>query len=215
MKNKFDLIIFDWDGTLIDTIPWIVQCLQNAGLQHGFKAPELQATKDVIGLSIQRAIEVLYPDADSAMQQCLVDCYSEMYLSKQLSQADLFSGVYDMLAHLKEIGYQLAVATGKTRFGLQQALAATSTEALFAATRCADETASKPDPLMLTQIINQIGVQPERTLMVGDSIHDLKMAENAKIPAIGVSCGANSIDSLQQFNPLLCLQHPTELLNLI
>jgi len=215
MKNRFDLIIFDWDGTLIDSIPWIVHCLQKAGELCGCLIPEVQAAQDVIGLSIHKAVEALFPGTDEQTRQRLVSHYSETYLSKQLSQDDLFAGVYDMLLSLRQQGYQLAVATGKTRHGLQQALQATGTETLFSATRCADETASKPDPLMIREIIEQVGVSAERTLMVGDSIHDLQMAANASIKAIGVSCGAHSKAVLQHYQPLLCLEQPTELLNYI
>ncbi len=215
MKNKFDLIIFDWDGTLIDTIPWIVSCLQNAAIVCGCAVPGVQAAQNVIGLSINKAVSALFPEADEQMQQRLIVSYSEAYLSKQLSKDDLFFGVYDMLVQLRQDGFQLAVATGKTRLGLQKALQDTGTGDLFFATRCADETASKPDPKMVKEIIAHAGVSEERVLMVGDSIHDLQMAVNAKIAAIGVSCGAHSKEILQQYNPMLCLQHPAELLNII
>ena len=212
MKNRFDLIVFDWDGTLINTIDWIVHCLQRAGEQYGFLTPEPQAAKDVIGLCIDNAVAALYPAADAETQKKIVHHYSQAYFSKQLSQEDFFPGVYDMLLHLKESGYQLAVATGKTRAGLTHALAATSTENVFDITRCADETASKPNPKMLHEIMQYTQATPNRTLMVGDSIHDMQMARNAKVPSIGVVCGANSLESLQQYDPLLCLQQPTELL---
>jgi phosphoglycolate phosphatase len=215
MKHRFDLIIFDWDGTLIDSIDWITRCLQQAAVQCDYPVPQAQAAKDVIGLSINRAMQTLFPDADAKTQQQLVASYSRNYLSKQISADDLFPGVQEMLGQLKNQGYQLAVATGKTRVGLQEALRATGTEHLFCITRCADETASKPDPRMLHEIILHTSTAKERTLMVGDSIHDLQMALNAPIPAIAVSCGANSAASLQQYQPLLCLQQTTELLNII
>jgi phosphoglycolate phosphatase len=213
MKNKFDLIVFDWDGTLINTIDWIVHCLQRAGEQYGFLTPEPQAAKDVIGLCIDNAVAGLYPDADAETQKKIVAFYSATYFSKQLSQNDFFPGVYDMLLNLKETGYQLAVATGKTRVGLIEALSATGTETVFDITRCADETASKPNPKMLHEIMEHTKAPLDRTLMVGDSIHDLQMARNANIASIGVACGANSKESLLQYDPLLCLQHTTELLN--
>jgi phosphoglycolate phosphatase len=213
MKNRFDLIVFDWDGTLINTIDWIAYCLQKAGEAYGFPVPGQQAAKDVIGLCIDNAVVTLYPEADTETQKKIVQHYSQAYFSKQLSQDDFFPGVYDMLVHLKDSGYQLAVATGKTRRGLIEALAATGTESLFAITRCADETASKPNPKMLHEIMLHTQATPDRTLMVGDSVHDLQMALNAKVASIGVACGANSEKSLRQFNPLLCLQQPTELLN--
>ncbi len=215
MKNRFDVIVFDWDGTLVNTIDWIVHCLQKAGEQCGYLIPEPQAAKDTIGLSIENAVQALYPNADTAANNKLVASYSQTYFSKQLTQDDFFPGVYDMLVQLKESGYQLAVATGKTRAGLTHALAATGTEALFNITRCADETASKPNPKMLHEIMQHMQTTPARTLMVGDSIHDLQMARNANVASIGVACGANSHESLQQYDPLLCLQHATELLNLI
>jgi len=215
MKHRFDLIIFDWDGTLIDSIDWITRCLQQAAVQCDYPVPQAQAAKDVIGLSINRAMQTLFPDADAKTQQQLVASYSRNYLSKQISADDLFPGVQEMLGQLKNQGYQLAVATGKTRVGLQEALRATGTEHLFCITRCADETASKPDPRMLHEIILHTSTAKERTLMVGDSIHDLQMALNAPISAIAVSCGANSAASLQHYQPLLCLQQTTELLNII
>jgi phosphoglycolate phosphatase len=120
-----------------------------------------------------------------------------------------------MLLELKQAGYQLAVATGKTRAGLQEALKATDTEDLFCITRCSDETASKPDPLMLHQIMQHTNAATERSLMVGDSTHDLQMAMNAQISSIAVSCGAHPKDILQQYSPLMCLQQPAELLSII
>ncbi|MFA5017360.1 phosphoglycolate phosphatase [Methylobacter tundripaludum] len=215
MKNKFDLIIFDWDGTLIDSIDWIVHCLQTAGKHCGCDIPEPQAAKDVIGLSITNACAKLFPGVDQETLTQLTDCYQQTYLSRQLDRGDLFPGVYDMLVELKQAGYQLAVATGKTRAGLQEALQATDTEALFCITRCSDETASKPDPLMLHQIMQHTQAANERSLMVGDSTHDLQMAMNAQISSIAVSCGAHPEDILQRYNPLMCLQQPAELLNII
>lgn len=215
MKNRFDLIIFDWDGTLIDSIDWITHCLQTAGSLCGCAVPERQAAKDVIGLSIDKAMQALFPEADETTKAQLVSHYSREYFSKQIGRDDLFVGVYDMLIELKALGYLVAVATGKTRAGLDQALVGTETAELFYTTRCADETASKPDPRMLNEIMRQAGAAKERTLMVGDSIHDLQMALNAQIASIGVSCGAHSEAFLQQYQPLHCLRQPTQLLELI
>lgn len=209
------MIIFDWDGTLINSIDWIASCLQYAAAQYNCPIPESQAAKDVIGLSINKAMQTLFPEVDEQTQQQLVACYSQKYFSKQISKDDLFPGVYEMLIELNEAGYQLAVATGKNRAGLQEALRATGTEELFCITRCADETASKPDPRMLNEIMQHTDTAKERALMVGDSIHDLQMALNAHISAIAVSCGAHSEEFLQQYNPLLCLQQPSELLTII
>ncbi len=215
MLRRFDLIIFDWDGTLMDSIDWISRCLQNAGLDYNCQVPETQATKNVIGLSAIKAISQLYPDADSQLQSQLLNRYREYYLSRQLNPDDLFPGVKEMLLKLKADGYLLAVATGKTRAGLQDALTATQTEDLFCITRCADETLSKPDPKMLLDIIEQTQISKERCLMVGDSIFDLQMAQNAQISAIAVTCGAQPAELLKPLEPLLCLDQPTELLNFI
>ncbi|MDD1612063.1 MAG: HAD-IA family hydrolase [Methylococcaceae bacterium] len=215
MKNRFELLIFDWDGTLMDSIGWIVHCMQTAAEQAGCQIPPAEAAKDVIGLSITRAMDTLFPDAGPELREQLVRGYSQEYASRPLGPEDLFAGVHEMLEELNGAGYRLAVATGKTRAGLQKALQATGTENLFYITRAADETASKPDPLMLQEIISHVDVPPARALMIGDSIHDLQMAQNAQISAIGVSCGAHSEEILQQYRPLLCLQHPADLLNII
>jgi phosphoglycolate phosphatase len=215
MKNRFDLLIFDWDGTLMDSIGWIVHCLQTAAGRLGCPVPAPEAAKDVIGLSIVRAMDTLFPEAGPELREQLVRAYSQEYASRPLGPGDLFAGVRDMLETLNEAGYRLAVATGKTRAGLQKALQATGTEALFYTTRAADETASKPDPKMLLEIMRHAETAPGRTLMIGDSIHDLQMAQNARISAIGVSCGAHSEEILQQYRPLRCLRQPAELLNII
>jgi phosphoglycolate phosphatase len=215
MKHRFDLIIFDWDGTLINSIDWIAHCLQQAAIDCHCPMPETQAAKNVIGLSIHNAMYALFPDVDEPILKRLISRYGQHYFSKAMNHDDLFPGVYDMLMHLKDKGYQLAVATGKTRAGLTEALTATGTEHLFCATRCADETASKPDPRMLQEIISQTQTAKERVLMIGDSIYDLQMAVNASISSIAVSCGANSAASLLAYQPLLCLEQPTELLNII
>ncbi|CAA9891670.1 conserved hypothetical protein [Candidatus Methylobacter favarea] len=215
MKNRFDLIIFDWDGTLINSIDWIVSCLQKSAERCNCMVPEHQAARDVIGLSIKKAMQALFPGTDDDMHDHLVACYSREYLSRQICRDDLFSGVYDMLVQLKQTGYQLAVATGKNRTGLQKALQSTGTEELFCITRCADETASKPDPKMLQEIMQHTHTANERTLMVGDSIHDLQMALNAQVSAIAVSCGAHSEQLLHQYNPLVCLPQTADLMKII
>lgn len=215
MKNRFDLIIFDWDGTLIDSIDWIVSCLQQAAASCNCTVPEKQAAKDVIGLSTKNAIQTLFPEADEKTRDQLMSCYIQTFFARQISRDDLFEGVYEMLVQLKQAGFQLGVATGKSRAGLEKALQETGTEDLFHITRCADEAASKPDPAMILDIIQHMEAANERTLMVGDSIHDMQMALNAQVSSIAVSCGAHSKDILQQYNPLICLQRSTELLDII
>lgn len=213
MRNRFELIIFDWDGTLIDSIDWIARCLQNTAENTRHAKPNYQAAKDVIGLSIERAIEALYPEAHADEVIDLVNRYESAYFSKTLSREDLFDGVYEMLETFNNQGLKLAIATGKTREGLDEALEATQTRELFCITRCADETQSKPHPLMLEEIMNYTGISPERTLMVGDSTHDLQMALNAQISSIGVASGAHSLEELEKYAPLRCFMKPTQLLS--
>lgn len=215
MKHNYELIVFDWDGTLLDSIGWIVSCLQHAASECGLEIPGEQAARDVIGLNIQGAMQKLFPGTAAVTQAQLVQHYSRRFFTRQLGQWDLFDGVYDMLLQLKQCGLQLAVATGKSRSGLNRALQDTQTEHIFAATRCADETASKPAPLMLHEIMEQLYAEPECTLMVGDSVHDLQMAINAGVDAVGVACGAHSKDILQQYAPLYCLDQTKQLMALL
>ncbi|MGR9072634.1 MAG: HAD-IA family hydrolase [Gammaproteobacteria bacterium] len=212
MKYRYQLIIFDWDGTLIDSIDWIVSCLQNAAQECHLDVPDEGAARDIIGLSLKNAMVRLFPDIDEDIQGRLLQSYSRLFFSRQMTKRNLFSGVYDMLIELKSLGFQLGVATGKTRAGLQKALQLTETTDLFNATRCADETASKPDPRMLHEIIEQLDVDARNVLMVGDSTHDLQMAMNAGIDALAVSCGAHSSAILEKFNPLACLRQTADLL---
>jgi len=215
MKDRFDLIVFDWDGTLVDSVDWIVHCLTIAATKQGCDIPPKQAIKDIIGLSIQRALQELFPRIDQNTQEQLIACYSQEFFSKEISANDLFTGVNDMLITLKQQGYQLAVATGKSRAGLDKAMIGTGLSDFFHISRCADETASKPQTLMLEEIIAEMGVERERVLLVGDSVHDMQMAINASVPAIAVTCGANSIEQLQQYKPLLNLQQTTDLLDIL
>ena len=212
VKDRFDLIIFDWDGTLVDSIDWIVHCLQTAAAENACKIPGEQAAKDIIGLSIDKAMEKLFPHIDQKLQAQVIACYSQAFFSKQMSQKDFFTGVHGMLLTLKKSGYQLAVATGKSHAGLTKAMQGAGLDDFFHITRCADQTASKPQPDMLEEIMAAMDVPKERVVMVGDSVHDMQMAKNAGISAIAVSCGANSSEQLQRYNPLLNLQHTTELL---
>ena len=215
MKNRYDLIVFDWDGTLIDSIDWIVNCLQRAAEDCQLDIPGEQESKDIIGLSLVKATNQLFPGIDSGKQEQLFKSYSQYFFSKPISDQDFFEGVYDMLKKLKETEHQLAVATGKTRAGLQKALIATGVSDLFSTTRCADETASKPDPRMLLEIIDELDVEKNRVLMIGDSVHDIQMAENAGIASVAVSCGAHSSIILEKYNPLACFQQTTDLMNFV
>ncbi|MFZ2726746.1 MAG: HAD-IA family hydrolase [Methylococcaceae bacterium] len=210
LKN-YDLLIFDWDGTIIDSIDWIVHCLQQAAIDCGCQPSERQAAKNVIGLSIVMAMRTLFPEVDDTTLNALTSRYSHINIGRELTREHLFAGVYDFLSARKADGYLLAVATGKTRKGLNQVLQTTMTEDLFVVTRGADETASKPNPKMLEEILTHTGISKERVLLIGDSVHDIQMANNAGIAAVAVCCGANAAEELQALSPLLLLQQVTDL----
>jgi len=215
MKQRFDLLVFDWDGTLFDSIGWIVECLQYATKAADLPVPSDALAKSVIGLSIQAAMDAICPGSTQAQVDTLVGHYREHYHTRPTTVDGLFQGVPELLDALRARGYRLAVATGKNRNGLNHALAATGMGSLFHATRCADETASKPHPKMLFQLMDELAIPPGRTLMIGDSLHDLRMADNADIAAIAVGCGANTLDELAELKPLLCLETTRELLPLL
>ena len=212
MKGRYELLVFDWDGTLFDSISWIVRCLQLAAAETGLDVPSESQARSVIGLSLGQAMELLYPGATEAMAQQLVKHYREHYHQNAGARLGLFEGVESALHELRDRGYKLAVATGKARSGLDHALRETGLTEFFHATRCADETLSKPHPRMIHELLAELQVSQARTLLVGDSLHDLRMAENAGIDVVAVTCGANSHAELSAYHPLLCLDGTPELL---
>ena len=205
MRHETDLLIFDWDGTLFDSIDWIVSCLQSAALKTGLREPSQREARSVIGLSLKAALDTLYPGEDDATAHRLVSHYREVYHTRPLSSLGLYEGVPELLHSLRTAGYQLAVATGKARSGLDAALDVTGIRHFFDATRCADETASKPDPLMVEQILDELRVAKSRAIVIGDSLHDLRMAERAGVRSIGVSQGANDHEELMTLSPVFCV----------
>jgi phosphoglycolate phosphatase len=215
MKNRFDLIIFDWDGTLVDSIDWIVFSILQAAEKYHQRIPNASEIKDIIGLSIENAMETLFPETDHIGRELLTAHYAHTFLSKQISRQDLFPGVYSMLQQLRDAGYSLAVATGKKSHGLHAAIQATGLSGMFGSTRSSDQTASKPDPLMIEEIIQELNADKQRTVMVGDSAHDMQMAVNAGVAGIAVTCGAHNAVTLQQYQPLLCLNYATDLLDFL
>lgn len=211
MKGSFDLLVFDWDGTLVDSIGWIVHCIQHAARYCQCDVPSAEASKKVIGLGLNEALETLFPGATSVTRQRLILSYRQLYGSRRLNRGDLFSGVLEMLQTFKEEGYYLAIATGKSRSGLQKALQTTGMTGIFDAYRCADDAASKPDPMMLLQLLDELDIPKERSLMIGDSLHDLQMARNAEIASVAVACGAVDESLLSRKEPLFCLQRTADL----
>jgi phosphoglycolate phosphatase len=215
VKNRFDLVVFDWDGTLFDSIGWILECLNHASDQVGLQRPAEDAARSVIGLSLQQAMKNLHPEITSEEARQLVEHYRAHYNTEGIQSLGLFKGVEEMLQVLRAEGFKLAVATGKARSGLNRALLDTGMTDFFDATRCADETHSKPHPRMMEELMQELGVEPDRTLLIGDSHHDMQLAQNAGVSAIAVGCGANRLDDLRRYEPLACFQHTSELLTLL
>jgi len=209
-RKLFDLIVFDWDGTLMDSTATIVRCIQSAARDLGLPVPSDSAAAHVIGLGLHEAMQAAMPDIAPAMYPRMVERYRYHFLTKD-HELVLFKGVREMLADLNNEGYFLAVATGKSRVGLNRALNACGLLALFDATRCADETFSKPHPAMLQELTRELGQDMRRTVMIGDTTHDLMMASNAGAAGIAVEFGAHPVAQLQACNPLFSARTISEL----
>ncbi|HSN79672.1 MAG TPA: HAD-IA family hydrolase [Rhodoferax sp.] len=200
--RRFDLIAFDWDGTLFDSTAIIARCIQAAVLDVGGQKPSDEAASYVIGMGLMQALAHAAPDVPKERYPLLGDRYRHHYFAIQ-HEINLFEGVLPMLAELKARGHLLVVATGKSRRGLDEALATSTLAGTFDASRTADQTAGKPDPLMLRELMAEFDVQPERTLMIGDTTHDLQMALNAGCASVGVSYGAHEPQAFVELNPLV------------
>ncbi len=210
MKRRFDLIVFDWDGTLYDSTGLIVQCIQAACRDIHAPVPDDAQAAYVIGLGLHDALRHAVPGLAPDAYPHLVARYRHHYFAQQDALV-LFPGVLDMLAELKARSHRLAVATGKARRGLDLALANAQLQGVFDATRTADETAGKPHPLMLQQLMDELDTAPERTLMIGDTTHDLLLARNAGTPRVAVSYGAHDPAAFAEHEPLFVAHTPAEL----
>ncbi len=208
---SFDLIVFDWDGTLMDSEARIVNCLQAAFADLGVPPPVREAARDVIGLGLDEAILRLLPGADPQTCQALVIGYRRYFLELDPTPSVLFPGAQATLEWLLAQGYRLAVATGKGRIGLDRALTDTGLGALFHATRCADETLSKPNPQMLLELMDELGTAASATLMIGDTEYDMQMANNARTKSLAVSYGVHARERLMRHDPLDCLDDIADL----
>ena len=198
--RNFDLIAFDWDGTLFDSTKIIIRCIQAAVGDVGGTVPTDQAAGYVIGLGLMQALAHAAPDVPSDKYPALGERYRHHYQA-HANDLSLFDGVLPLLEALKARGYQLAVATGKSRHGLDEVLHRVELKGVFDGSRTADETAGKPDPRMLHELMAQFDVQPGRVLMVGDTTHDLQMAVNAGCPSVGVSYGAHDPAAFRALTP--------------
>ena len=200
-RRNFDLIVFDWDGTLFDSTTLIVQCIQSACRDLALDVPSDADAAYVIGLGLHDALRHAVPGLDPDRYPDLGRRYRHHYLARQ-HELVLFPGTLEMLQALKARNHSLAVATGKGRRGLDEALSQSQLVGLFDATRTADETASKPHPLMLQELMAELGAAPGRTLMIGDTTHDLQLAVNAGTARVAVSYGAHEPQALQAHGPL-------------
>jgi phosphoglycolate phosphatase len=201
MPKQFDLIVWDWDGTLANSTAMITNAILKAAEQVGLPEITAQAASNIIGLGLREAIEILYGDIPAQQAQALATQYTANYYAGE-SEIPLFLGAADTIKALRIKGFKLAVATGKGRRGLNLALEHCGLTKQFHATRTVDECFSKPHPQMLDELMDDLVVLPERTLMIGDTSYDLHMAKNAGVSSIGVSYGAQTADQWQHLNPI-------------
>ncbi|MGA9666291.1 MAG: HAD-IA family hydrolase [Gallionella sp.] len=201
MGRRYDLIVFDWDGTVMDSTAVIAGSIQAACRDLGLAVPDDETARHVIGLGLDQALQYAVPDLTDAMRPDLVERYRYHFLSQD-EAIPLFDGARETIAELHGAGYRLGVATGKSSNGLNRALASSGLKGYFHATRTADRTFSKPDPAMLLELMDELAVSAERTLMIGDTTHDLQMAQNAGVDAVAMGHGAHSPQQLRESNPL-------------
>lgn len=209
-RRAFDLIAFDWDGTLFDSTAVITRSIQAAVRDVGGTVPTDQVASYVIGMGLMQALAYAAPDVPKEKYAELGARYRRHFTAQQ-DDISLFDGVLPMLADLKQRGHHLAVATGKSRAGLDAALQDIRLQGVFDSTRTADETAGKPNPRMLLELAQEFGVDPARVLMVGDTTHDLLMALNAGCPSVGVGYGAHGTEAFADLRPLYVARSVTDL----
>lgn len=212
MPETIRLIVFDWDGTLMDSETQIVHSIFGAIRDMQLESRTADECRNIIGLGLKEAVDALYPGRDEDFNRQFVDSYRHHWFSLA-NDAELFPGARETLLLLREAGFELAIATGKGRTGLEKALKHTELESIFSATRCADETRSKPHPQMLEEILQETGVEAEYTLMVGDTEYDMNMAGQAGVHAVAVSYGVHERERLMAHQPLVCLDTITELID--
>ena len=198
----YKLAIFDWDGTLMDSIAHIVDSMQQAAVSTAQPVPSTPAVRHIIGLGLPEAIALLFPQANAVTREEIRQHYAQHFLAHSAARSELFAGAKPLLDQLTHQGYVLAIATGKSRLGLTRVLNQTGLAHYFAITRCADETASKPDPLMLNDILAFTNIAADQAVMIGDTSYDMEMAQAIAMPRIGVTYGVHEAQVLQHYQPL-------------
>ncbi len=209
--STIELLIFDWDGTLMDSVGSIVACTQAVIGELGLGSPAEATIRGTVGLGLRETVDLLVPGCDDHLFERVHACYRRHWVETYRDLPLLFPGVPAMLGELARAGYLLAVATGKSRRGLDFALDQTGLRGHFQATRTVDEAISKPHPRMLLDILDQLGVRPHAALMVGDSIYDLQMAANAGADAVAILSGAHGREDLAAHGPRAVLDRVAEL----
>lgn len=209
----YKLLIFDWDGTVMDSAARIVACMQHAA--RDLQQPELTdgAIRDIIGLGLPEAFRILIPGIADDMIEPMRERYGHYFLGDDPTPVALFPGVREGLEKLLRQGFVLAVATGKSRRGIDRVFSSTGLGEVFVASRGADETASKPDPLMIREILEETGIAAEHALMIGDTEYDMEMAVNAGVDGLAVSYGVHTLERMQPFNPVQEVHNFTEMVN--
>lgn len=202
MNNRYQLLIFDWDGTLMDSEATIVHCMQQAIAEENLETRTYTEIQDIIGLGLEEAVQALYPNADNYLINTIVNHYRAAFFSDDMPPSQLFSGAYNAIEALYEAGFMLAIATGKSRRGLDKELETSNLEKFFPVTRTAEETFSKPHPMMLDEIVVDYNVEIENALMIGDSEYDLQMANNFSMDSLAVDCGVHGRERLFEQNPI-------------
>ena len=210
MPKRFDLLVFDWDGTLMDSAQAIVEALQSACQDLELPVPTDDNARYIIGMSLHDALSHVLPGVDPAQHPLVAERYRHHFLLRD-GGTKLFPGAADTIKELHANGFMLAIATGKSRRGLNRSLEATGLAGYFHATRCADEGFCKPHPGMLTELIALAHASKERTLMIGDTSHDMAMAQNADVARLGVAYGAHVRHALLAYEPLACVDAIAEL----
>lgn len=215
MMKDYKVIIFDWDGTLMDSVARIISSMQCAAQKYHLVKPSDNAVKGIIGLSLEKSVARLFPELGDEDSLRVIEEYKEQYRTINSTPTDLFTDAKPALTQLSKAGKVLAVATGKERNGLERVWAVTQTKHFFKDSRCSGEVKSKPDPEMLTTLLTSLNISAEQAVMVGDTGFDLEMANNAGVDCIGVTMGVCTAQELKQYQPLAIVDSLTELAALL
>lgn len=201
LRNKYSFIIFDWDGTLMDSTGRIVSAMQASAVQVGLPVPDNESVKKIIGLSMQAVMDQLFPMAKGELREQLLEEYRYQYVEADPTPTPMFKGALEHLTWLRDKNIKIAVATGKARAGLERVLKEVNLTGFFDLSICADESKSKPNPQMVYELLDKAACLKNETLVVGDSLHDINMANNAGVDSIAVTSGANAYHELSELKP--------------